>query len=39
MIASRDIHMSNTAYTPSNWKDISITDINKLGEIGAVAYQ
>ncbi len=38
MIASRGIH-NNTVYTPSNWKDISITDINKLGEIGAVAYQ
>lgn len=33
MITSRGIHMSNTAYIPSNCKNIRITDINQLGEI------
>jgi len=27
------LYIRNTAYIPSNWKDIRITDINELSEI------
>jgi len=34
MIASRGMHIRNTAYIPLNCKDIRITDINELSSIG-----
>jgi len=35
MIADRGMHIRNIAYIPLNWKDICITDINVLYEMGA----
>lgn len=33
MIASRRMHIRNTVYVPSNWKDIRIAYMNELGDI------
>jgi len=39
MIASRGMHIRNTAYIPPNWKDIRITDINELYQSGHKSYK
>ena len=40
MIASRGMYIRNTAYIPSNWKDIrNYADMNKLSEIAGNGYR